>query len=475
MTIRRLFFNIIPPFFLGIAILTYILLQKIYDIYALIFISILFIWVLWKIIKSQTYFIILEILCLGGVFLFLLIYYYIHILTLHISIYLGLSMLLSISFLWLLHRIDETNIFGSEKKLIIWFEIISIIIIIATIIFPSLVNLQYLNSGVILLTFLIGEVLFNLGVIIILVDLSRQINWKNIKNLKLSKLNIFHNLFLLGFLINRLGAVGPWFVILYTDNILDVVSRYNLLLIITEIYISLFVTYYYIANYKKQKINYRKASVKDSNALHELEKRSWFEGGEATVEMYKSRINIFPEGVICAEQNNKLVGVVVFERISENNNFKTWYDYTDNGFITNSHNHTGNYLFGINLAVDTDYRNQGVGGNLMKQVYRYAIKNNLKKVLLGSRAPDYYKYSHNMSIDEYVYAKDEKGRVLDPELRLYLGKGLKIEKIVADYFYDTYSENYGIIVSLDNELYSQNKIVQFIHRHITANIIPNFI
>lgn len=209
-----------------------------------------------------------------------------------------------------------------------------------------------------------------------------------------------------------------------------------------------------IKKFKKVKI--REAKLEDVPQILEIEKKAW--GGEksASKEMFESRINIFKEGTLVAEINQKIVGVVSTEKV--NYNFKkdsfTWYEITDNGFIKNSHNSDGDTIYGVDLSVASSFQCSGIGTKLLESIGKMAIRCNAKRGMLGGRIPGYYKYADKMSVENYVNAKKGK-RSLDPEIEFYKRSGLKIVKIIKNYFKDPESLDYGILLIWENPFYNK--------------------
>ena len=196
----------------------------------------------------------------------------------------------------------------------------------------------------------------------------------------------------------------------------------------------------------------RRASVEDAVGIYELEKRVWGKTG-ATQEMINSRLSVFPEGAYVATEGPKIIGVVFFEIIDSKKSYKTWYDYTDNGLIQKSHKSDGDKIFGIDLSVSDEFTGQGTGTNLLLTVADYSIKHGLKGGFLGGRMPLYYKHK-NMAPGDYIKYRDDKGRLVDPELRFYTRAGLEIAKVLPNYFEDPQSNNYGVLLEWANPFYN---------------------
>jgi GNAT superfamily N-acetyltransferase len=209
----------------------------------------------------------------------------------------------------------------------------------------------------------------------------------------------------------------------------------------------------------KNKIKIRQAKIEDIPQILEVEKAAWGEGRAATFEMFESRIKTFPHGNLVALANNKIIGVMATQIMNydlEKNAF-TWYEATDNGYIKKTHDPKGDTLYGVDLSVHPLYQNKGVGKKLMISVGKLAIKYNLKQGVLGARIPNYHKYADKIKVEDYVKInKNEKTNIPpDPELMFYQKLGLKIVKVIPNYFDDPESLNYGVLMVWKNPFYNK--------------------
>lgn len=207
------------------------------------------------------------------------------------------------------------------------------------------------------------------------------------------------------------------------------------------------------------KVKIRKAKIEDIPQILEVEKAAWGEERAATFEMFESRIKTFSEGTLVAVIENKIVGVIATEIVNYNPEEKilTWYEVTDNGYIGKTHNPKGDTLYGVDLSIHPLYQNKGIGKRLMIAIGRLAIKYNLKRGFLGARVPNYHKYANRIKIEDYVRITKDKGRDIppDPELMFYQKLGLKIVKVVPNYFKDPESLNYGVLLVWNNPFYNK--------------------
>jgi len=209
-----------------------------------------------------------------------------------------------------------------------------------------------------------------------------------------------------------------------------------------------------------KKIKIREAKIEDIPQILDVEIATWGKERAATFEMLESRIKTFPEGTLIAVVDEKIVGVVVVEIINSNllNNFSTWYEITDNGFIAKTHNPKGDTLYGVTLSVHPLYQNRGIGKKLLIEAAKIAIKYNLKQGMLGGRIPNYWKFADKIKVEDYVKITNQNNFYNippDPELLFYLKCGFKIKRIIPEYFKDPESLNYGLLLVRENPFYNK--------------------
>jgi len=210
--------------------------------------------------------------------------------------------------------------------------------------------------------------------------------------------------------------------------------------------------------FKQNKIKIRQARMEDIPQILEVEKAAWGEERAATFEMLESRIKTFPEGTLVALIDEEIVGFASAQIVNYDlkRNAFTWYEATDNGFITKTHNPKGNTLYGVNLSVHPSYQKKGIGKQLLINVAKLAVKYNLKQGILGGRIPNYYRFADKIKVEDYIKIDNTKNNISpDPELFFYQKCGFKIVKIIPEYFKDPESLNYGILLVRKNPFYNK--------------------
>lgn len=197
----------------------------------------------------------------------------------------------------------------------------------------------------------------------------------------------------------------------------------------------------------------------DLNGLLKLEREAWPKGEGASEEQLKSRINIFPSGVIAAFDNTTLVGAVMAEIVDLGELTRvrhSWAEISGEGLIT-THDERGDVLFGVDLSVMPSHRKAGIGKGLLLEIGKMAIRRNLKGGVLGARMPDYHLHHKDISAEEYITKRGDDGKLIDSELRFYERNRLSLIKLIPEYFPDPDSLNYGVLCYWKNPFYLRNR------------------
>lgn len=183
--------------------------------------------------------------------------------------------------------------------------------------------------------------------------------------------------------------------------------------------------------------------------LTEVEKNAWPPQLQASREKFIARFETFPEGFFVARVAGRIKGFTTSQINHCPSEFLTWDEITDRGFIKKTHNPTGNALYVVSLGVTKDMQGKGLGSLLLEAQKQLAMKLGLRYLFLGARIPGYDKYcktNGETSIEDYLKIKNENSESIDPEVRFYERKGLKIVKIVPNFEPDPESRNYGVVM-----------------------------
>lgn len=194
----------------------------------------------------------------------------------------------------------------------------------------------------------------------------------------------------------------------------------------------------------------RQAKQSDVSELLRVEEASWPEGARATKEMLASRIEVFPEGVLCATENGAIVGFSCWEIVAEQPKeiHGSWAKLTDGGTIRRTHRRDGSTLFGVSLSILPRAPKDTVWA-IGEAARKLTIRRGLPWAALGSRIPRFHRFSNRMNVKEYLFRRNGSKHV-DPELDLYIRIGLTPVRALPNFFPDPPSCNYGVLVEWRN-------------------------
>ncbi len=197
-------------------------------------------------------------------------------------------------------------------------------------------------------------------------------------------------------------------------------------------------------------IGIRQAVLSDLSQLLKIEEATWSEDARASAEMLASRIEVFPEGVLCATVDNRILGFACWEIIIQTPDEirGSWADLTDHGLIKETHTHNGLTLFGVSLSILPEAPN-GTIWTISEAAKKLTIRRGLAAAALGSRIPRYHQLSEKMDAETYI-RQFKTGRHFDPELNLYKRIGLMPVRVLPNFFPDPASCNYGVLVQWRN-------------------------
>ena len=166
----------------------------------------------------------------------------------------------------------------------------------------------------------------------------------------------------------------------------------------------------------------------------------------------ENHLRVFPEGQLCAELDKEKIVVASSSSliISLKPTYRehTWHEVTGYGMF-NTHDHLGDSLYGADISTHPKFQRQGIGTMLYEARKDLVYKFNLKRMILGGRLYNYYKYADTMTALQYVQ-NIIKGEFSDPVLSFQLKNGFRFIKILPDYLYDKRSLNYATFLEWVN-------------------------
>lgn len=164
-------------------------------------------------------------------------------------------------------------------------------------------------------------------------------------------------------------------------------------------------------------------------------------------EQIESQMQIFPEGQICIEHEHRVIAssnsLITQIDLEEDH---VWGKVTDQGYIKN-HDPNGETLYGMEIMVHPDWRQQGLATRLYEARKELAGQLGLKQVVIAGRMPGYGPVASKMKPEQYlqqVALGELKDSVLTPQMR----NGFQPIKVLPDYFpLDKESLGYAVLMA----------------------------
>jgi predicted amidohydrolase/GNAT superfamily N-acetyltransferase len=138
----------------------------------------------------------------------------------------------------------------------------------------------------------------------------------------------------------------------------------------------------------------------------------------------RGQINNFPEGQFVALVEGKVVGYCASSRIDEEVALSAhdWATIAGNGFGSR-HDPTGDWLYGIEMAVDERQRGLRIGKRLYEARRTLTEQLELRGIVFGGRMPGYARAKAKVGSPEEYLVQVQAGAIRDPVINFQLGNG----------------------------------------------------
>jgi GNAT superfamily N-acetyltransferase len=167
-------------------------------------------------------------------------------------------------------------------------------------------------------------------------------------------------------------------------------------------------------------------------------------------EQYKKHLEIFPEGQFVALDVEKVVGATTTMRYHydiKNPEPHTFSEIMGGGWLT-THDPEGEWLYGIDVSVDPEYRKMGIAKALYRARQYLCRQLGLKGQLTVGMLNGYDRLRGEMTIEEY-YQKVKCKESFDPTVSVQEKVGFEIVGFMKDYLNDPTCGNSGAVIVLD--------------------------
>ncbi len=184
----------------------------------------------------------------------------------------------------------------------------------------------------------------------------------------------------------------------------------------------------------KPRLVVRNAKVGDVEGIVALSCKIYKGEMATTRETVRGQINNFPEGQFVVELGDEIVGHAATFVIGGDVALQphTWMEITGNGFASR-HDTDGDYLYGMEVAVDPDIRRTRIGQRLYNARRELCEYWGLKDIVFGGRMPGYARVKAKVgSPEEYLELVQEK-QLCDQVVNFHLANGYEIIGVLPNY------------------------------------------
>jgi predicted amidohydrolase/ribosomal protein S18 acetylase RimI-like enzyme len=198
----------------------------------------------------------------------------------------------------------------------------------------------------------------------------------------------------------------------------------------------------------KPPLTVRNARVKDISDIRSLVARVYAETGMGGYSraMLLGQIHNFPEGQFVAEYQGAIVGYCATFLIDSEIALKphTWHEITGGGYASR-HDSDGDYLYGMEVCVDPDYRGLRIGQRLYDERRKLARAWDVKGIVFGGRIPTLSKRVQRFGSPEAYLQEVMSNRLRDPVLTFQMRNGFEVLGLLPRYLpEDNESNGYGV-------------------------------
>ncbi|MBU1213083.1 MAG: GNAT family N-acetyltransferase [Alphaproteobacteria bacterium] len=178
----------------------------------------------------------------------------------------------------------------------------------------------------------------------------------------------------------------------------------------------------------------RRAKVSDAPAIAELGRKVYAPAPSLSGRMIKGQIHNFPEGQFVADYGGQIVGHCATFIISGEIALKahTYDEITGNGYASR-HDPEGDYLYGMEVSVDPDFRRLRIGQRLYKARKNLCEEWGLQGIVFGGRMPGYQRRKKNYPKPmHYIEAVRERA-IRDSTISFHISNGFEPIGVLEGY------------------------------------------
>jgi predicted amidohydrolase/ribosomal protein S18 acetylase RimI-like enzyme len=182
----------------------------------------------------------------------------------------------------------------------------------------------------------------------------------------------------------------------------------------------------------RPKLVVRNATTKDIKEIVVLSAKVYTPPYAADV--LRGQINNYSEGVFVAVYEDKIIGYAATIRVTERKAMRkhTWAEITANGYCS-THNPRGEWLYGVEVMVDPDYRGLKIGERMYRERKNLCLHLRLKGIVFAGRLPLLARRLKRAgSVEKYLEMVQNK-KIKDPVIGFQLRQGFEVVGVLEGY------------------------------------------
>jgi len=207
------------------------------------------------------------------------------------------------------------------------------------------------------------------------------------------------------------------------------------------------------------KLKIRNINIADYPDIQDIMRQAYSSmGGAWTKEETLRLLTMFPDGQICIEDKGRVVGaaLTLIVDYSHVEDYHSYEDIVAKGMFSKN-DLEGDYLYGIDVFIHTEYRGLRLGRRLYDARKELCEKLNLKGIIVGGRIPGYSKYAHDLSPDQYI-DKVRKREIIDQVLTFQISNDFHPKRAIKNYMPDDIrSKSFAVLLEWNNIYYESKK------------------
>lgn len=192
----------------------------------------------------------------------------------------------------------------------------------------------------------------------------------------------------------------------------------------------------------------RRATLADIPGIRKLMAKAYSELGSQGMyseAQLSGQINQFPEGQFVVTYDDEIIGYCATFRIAESLGLKQhdWVTITGRGYASR-HDPQGDWMYGMEVCVDPDFRGQRIGQRLYNERRRLCQDLRLKGIVFAGRMPNLDKRWKSVGSAENYLKLVIEGKQRDPVIGFQIRNGFEPIGVLHDYLpFDRESRGYA--------------------------------